>query len=136
MDSQERECKVKACLEAADIYAALATKEGVLPRPPYIAIGLFACELYMKGLLMMRSKEGRYAHTHNLHELFQALPMADQQKVENAYAAQCLEKSLCDFLSENAEGFEKWRYDFEKKEMEISHSELMAAIDAFRTNAK
>ena len=128
--------KMEACLEAANIYASFATKEGRPPRPPYIAIGLFACELYMKALLMKRDPKGCYAHTHNLLDLFQALPALDQQKIEEACENHFSEKPLLDFLAENAEGFEKWRYDFETKEMTISHFAFLALINALREHCK
>ncbi len=80
----------------------------------------FACEVGMKAILMTRLDEA--AKTHDLLELYQALPADSRARLEADFAG------IADVLEHNRHTFGKWRY-FEQS---VGEKGLRALVDTDR----
>ena len=70
-------------------------------------VAALAVEFTLKALL--RKECGRYKHTHDLLELYEALPDAVQALLENEFS-RLSSGSLCALLAKHREDFVRWRY--------------------------
>lgn len=91
---------------------------------PIVVNGAFACELYLKALMIKNSSDDSFKEGHKLTELFRQLPSDIQNKVKIAFENRGFMK-LEALLTEMDEAFIKWRYAFEGP-VEGHISELLA----------
>ena len=80
---------------------------------PFTVNAAFACELYMKAILIHNSADGTIARGHKLDELFNALPKDAQNQIETCFNKK-LKHDLHSLLAEISTAFVEWRYAFER----------------------
>lgn len=68
----------------------------------FMVNGIFACELYLKSIILMEDKEIKY--THKLNELYNLLEDSTKQKLIDEY------HDIEPFFKEQADSFVNWRY--------------------------
>lgn len=98
---------------------------------PKIVLEMFAIELYLKALLCYRT--GSYETTHDLSKLFNNLPKTDQDAINNKWResdepfsdglvgsppAERQALTAEEVLYEVRDYFRRWRYSFDRQEME------------------
>ena len=81
---------------------------------PYSVNIAFACELYLKDIVIHRSTNDEFIKGHNLKDLFDTLEQVDSQYIENEFTTKLPVKSLNTFLADNGNVFVDWRYALEK----------------------
>lgn len=91
----------------------------------------FACELYLKAIMIYRSTTDAFFKGHNLKELFNNLESLDNQSITSKFASKYNNKSIIDFLEENKTVFVDWRYALEKQ-VEIDLTGFMIFADTLR----
>lgn len=82
---------------------------------PYAVNISFACELYMKAIMIKRSSLSDFYIGHDLLALFNSLDANDQAALDSDFSAHYTSKPLKDFLDENKTVFIDWRYALEKQ---------------------
>ena len=90
---------------------------------PYIVNKSFACEIYLKLLLLI--KEERENKTHNLKKLSKDTNMDIEFKkylINNKLTL--TDEEFEEYLSSISNAFEEWRYIYEKKDIKIMHGFL------------
>lgn len=92
---------------------------------PYAVNVSFACELYLKAIMLKRSGIDEFTQGHNLLDLFNSLDVQDKTNLETEFAQKYSEKTLIDFLDENKDVFISWRYALEK-DVQINYSGFTA----------
>ena len=96
---------------------------------PYAVNIAFACELYLKAIMIHRSVNNEFWTGHELRELFSHLDSADSQVIEKNFANKLPSKDLHTFLIGNNKVFEEWRYALEGSVMmDISGFEAFSEI--------
>lgn len=105
--------EAKAFLEAAHWCAENTDRliSGLI-YPFAVNIG-FACELFLKAIMMHDSKTDEFVRGHDLEQLFNAIDNVHQKAIEKEYAKDG-RKPLQEIIHKNAKLFEEWRYGFEK----------------------
>lgn len=107
------------CINEADSFLWVARKiensdvflcGGMYPFTVNIA---FACELYMKAILIDDSTGDTIIRGHKLDELFDVLPTDAKVQIEAMYSDQH-KRDFKSLLSEISNAFIDWRYAFEK----------------------
>ena len=91
----------------------------------------FACELYIKAIMIYRSPDDEFSTGHNIEELFYNLETADQTDIEGEFTKRYTAKTLHEFLNENGNAFVDWRYAHEAA-VSINISGYNAFVDALR----
>lgn len=83
---------------------------------PCVVNGAFACELFMKSIMIKDFGEDKYCRGHNLQQLYNSLPDDRRKSIEGHYAEvnDTNSTELKEFLSRSANAFQDWRYAFEK----------------------
>lgn len=81
---------------------------------PFVVNISFACELYIKAIMIKNSSLSEFERGHNLLDLYQALEAKDQAALEHEFTARYSAKKLKDLLDENKTVFIDWRYALEK----------------------
>lgn len=113
-----RDLKLSVCINEADSFLWAAQKiedsdeflcGGMYP---FTVNAAFACELYMKAILIHNSADGTIARGHKLDELFNALPKDAQNQIETLFNKK-LKHDLHSLLVEISTAFVEWRYAFE-----------------------
>lgn len=79
---------------------------------PFTVNAAFACELYMKAILIHFSSDGTIVKGHKLDELFKVLPDDAQSQIEASFNEQ-YKHDLDILLTEISTAFIDWRYAFE-----------------------
>ena len=110
------------CKEAADQFLAIAQKSKGETCMDYLMTGFypyavnvaFACELYLKAIMIIRSQSDEFDTGHNLKKLFNGLEIIDATYIENEFQTQFSAKTLSEFLTDNGDVFINWRYALEK----------------------
>ena len=87
-----------------------------LTKPVMVNIA-FACELYMKALLMWYSKCRKIIGEHKLDALFGMLEMPLQDRIRRETNIEYWES----FLNDSADAFCAWRYYYEKDNVMFGH---------------
>lgn len=80
---------------------------------PLVVNCAFACELYMKAIIIYNSENNATRSYHNLNQLFNDLPSSVQKELGNEYK-QILNEELGTLLGESGDSFVNWRYAYEK----------------------
>lgn len=106
------------CINEADSFLWVARKieedfDGFLSGGmyPFTVNIAFACELYMKAILIYGSTENTIIRVHKLDELFDVLPNDAKVQIEALYSRQ-LKRDFRSLLSEISNTFIDWRYAF------------------------
>lgn len=81
---------------------------------PYAVNLAFACELYMKAIMIYRSSKKEFCKGHDLYELFFCLDIVDKQYIKREFDTKNPSKNLDEFLIEDGKTFVDWRYALEK----------------------
>lgn len=97
---------------------------------PFTVNAAFACELYMKAILIHSSTDGTIPKLHKLDELFKSLPMDSQKQIEILFNKQ-YKHDLLLLLSEISNVFVEWRYAFENG-VKINITGLLAFANALQ----
>lgn len=84
-------------------------EENDLTKPVMVNIA-FACELYMKALLMWNRKDREIIEEHKLDALFGMLEISIQERIKQETGVQNWDV----FLKHSADAFCAWRYYYEK----------------------
>jgi hypothetical protein len=130
--SQSLEYTTTLSQEDIEPYSLPDTFESANMGPPKTVLRVFSLELYLKALLNERSD--RYPHTHDLSQLFGALPERDKEAVENLWTdwdrgfrevdVVDIEgksrdvKGVGEVLYDIRDHFENWRYYFDSQHAE------------------
>lgn len=125
----------KICITEARGF--LDTAEWCLPKAitstrmkyPFVVNISFACELFLKAIMIRESDDGTFAFGHDLEKLFQKLNPDTQAKIKEAYETQAKdslhETKLEQFLENSKHNFENWRYAFAKDGLSTNGSSLL-----------
>lgn len=97
---------------------------------PFAVNATFACELYLKAILMYHSSDGTIAKTHKLDDLFNALSSGAKTQIEVSYSQNCT-SDLNTLLAEVSTAFVDWRYAFEKG-VRINVTGILAFANALK----
>ena len=96
---------------------------------PFIINISFACELFIKAIMIGGSKSGTFERGHNIKDLFGKLRLDTQKKIQKSYeekaAGVSFNESLDRFLSICQNDFSNWRYAFERNELEANGSDYL-----------
>lgn len=88
----------------------------------------FASELYIKAIMIYDSDNDEFLKGHDLQELFNNLSEERQKTITDEFNKSA-RRNLYDFLSENKDTFESWRYSFEHKvNVAINELKIFAKI--------
>lgn len=93
---------------------------------PYVVNGAFACELYLKGLLMLQGKTLQDIKKH--HSLSQLYALLDDGTKENLKSSVMRKftnsnKAFEAYLDDIANAFVEWRYGYENQEVRVDSGE-------------
>ena len=77
----------------------------------------FACELYMKALLIWNSKSNTIIREHLLAELFEKL----NENIKTRVKTECEIKNWDEFITHSSDAFRDWRYYYEKDNIMFGH---------------
>lgn len=109
----------KVCIDEATAFLSIAKSctddvgEFLLGKMyPFSVNASFACELFIKAIMINRSPTNEFSCGHKLKDLFVELNKNDQIAIESLYTAKT-KKSLSELLDEFGNAFEDWRYAFE-----------------------
>ena len=80
---------------------------------PFAVNAAFACELFLKAILICNSSNGNIAQGHHLESLFSSLPEAARNQIEGRYTQKC-NHDFSSLLTEIDNAFVDWRYAYEK----------------------
>ena len=87
-------------------------------RYPFVVNISFACELYIKAIMIYESKNNSFIVGHNLLELFTNMSPIAQAAIRDAYERKAGDslpsESLEQFLGMCKNDFKDWRYAFQK----------------------
>lgn len=97
---------------------------------PFAVNATFACELYMKAILMHNSSSGTIVKSHKLDDLFSSLPNGAKTQIEASYSQNCT-SDLNTLLTEVSTAFVDWRYAFEKG-VRINVTGILAFANALK----
>ena len=97
---------------------------------PFAVNTAFACELYLKAILIHNSTDGTIKKGHELEKLFGALPASTRTQIEATYSQNCT-TALNILLSEINTTFIDWRYAFENG-VKINITGIMAFATALK----
>lgn len=78
----------------------------------------FACELYLKALILRQHRED-VKQTHNLMELYNVLPANIHDELEVEFRKYTKRVSFKKTIEIHASAFENWRYGFEPEKSQI-----------------
>lgn len=131
------------CLESANQFYSVATwcydRDAIdfltNTMYPYAVNISFACELYMKAIMIKRSSLSEFYTGHNLLALFNSLDANDQAVLNNDFSTRYPSKTLTDFLDENKAVFVDWRYALEKQ-VSVNTSGFNAFAESLREHIK
>lgn len=91
----------------------------------------FACELYLKAIMIFGSDDNEFSTGHHLKDLFEDLRQEEQEIIKLKFS-----KTMnCEFdkmLETNTDVFEKWRYAFEGKEAKVEPYGLLDFMHVLR----
>ncbi len=126
----------KNCKLEADQFLYIATRctkdaDTFLSTPYVFVVSCsFACELYMKAILMNNNVNP--PKTHDLGKLFDALSPDDRTKIENTYNSKEEIKPIAELITECKTAFEDWRYAYEKESLQIHVDALQAFAESLK----
>ena len=110
----------RVCVNEADAFLSVAKScvrsiEDFLGGKMYpFAVNVsFACELYLKALMIRRSSASEFVRGHDLKSLFESLSPEDRDAIRKMYGKKS-GVSLDQLLEESGKAFEDWRYALEK----------------------
>ena len=110
----------RVCVNEADAFLSVAkycvrSIEDFLGGKMYpFAVNIsFACELYLKAVMIRRSTGSEYVRGHDLKQLFESLETGDRDEIRQMYEKKC-PVPLDQLLEESGKAFEEWRYALEK----------------------
>lgn len=84
---------------------------------PVVVNLAFACELYIKALLILQRKKQDVVSGHKLAELFSAL----DEDTKNRVLTDVSIKNWDIFMRDSSDAFEAWRYFYEKDKCMVGH---------------
>lgn len=145
-DRSERRWNQIACEKSAEaFFQAACLLEQSVPEfldkmvAPYAVNLSFACELWLKHIICSCSEGHRNLRTHDLKELFEKIKECDSElanRIEDEYVKELNNPrllSLNEFLTENKNVFEDFRYMHEKNsDMKLYVSNLGAFCRSLR----
>ena len=113
---------LSVCKDAANLFYMIAQKCMGKSIADYFMTGFypyavnlaFACELYMKAIMIYRSSKKEFCKGHDLYELFFCLDIVDKQYIKREFDTKNPSKNLDEFLTEDGKTFVDWRYALEK----------------------
>jgi hypothetical protein len=97
---------------------------------PFAVNCAFACELYMKAIMIHGSASDEFDIGHKLDALYNKLSSNEQSSIEALYKAKST-KDLKTLLAEDGNTFVEWRYALEKP-VEVCISGLRAFMDSLK----
>lgn len=87
------------------------------PTKPVVVNLAFACELYMKSLLMLQKKSQSVVQGHMLDNLFSQL----NDDVKKRILAEVHINNWDEFMKDSSNAFDAWRYFYEKDKSMFGH---------------
>lgn len=81
---------------------------------PFAVNIAFACELYIKAIMIYRSPSDEFSSGHDLLDLYQELPPNDATAIESLFSNKYKKTDIRTFLRQNRKAFPDWRYAMEK----------------------
>ncbi len=98
---------------------------------PFIVNTIFACELYLKLILMIQNK--KYVNSHGIYYLLKNVKLYDELMTSKDFSnlkSNELEKELLNINN----AFTEWRYSFESKKLLMIDQEILFKIIKFLDN--
>lgn len=126
-------CAFVDCVEHYEQVEQNAVHKAMWRSTPKIVNTAFACEIFLKALLVFNNIE--YKRAHNLEELYNLLPAEYQQQIEQGIVARygrTTDVFGLSYLSNIAESFNEWRYSFEHHHLSIEIGYLYMFCEALR----
>ena len=129
----------KVCVESANAFYKVA--QSASPEKniadflsgmmyPFAVNCAFACELYMKAIMIHGSASDEFDTGHKLDDLFNKLPSNDHSSIEALYNAKST-KDLKTLLAEDGNTFVEWRYALEAP-VKVCITGLSAFLDSLK----
>ena len=81
---------------------------------PFAVNIAFACELYLKAIMIYRSPSDEFISGHDLLKLYEGLSPNDATAIERLFSNIYKKADIKSFLGQNREAFPDWRYAMEK----------------------
>lgn len=80
---------------------------------PFAVNASFACEAFIKAIMIRNSNNGEFITGHNLNALFKELDPEIKESIKTIFNSHFSVLSLEQFLEKDNKCFEDWRYTFE-----------------------
>ncbi len=116
MDFDYDVCAYLIAKQARDFHKAAETVSEDLSKPVMVNIS-FACELYLKALIVWNNKNSRIIREHRLMKLLEL--------IEPKFIEEIIDKSAItgweEFLSHSSAAFQEWRYYYENNTVLYGH---------------
>lgn len=109
---------IEMCIEEAITFLKVAEKleedeDSILGGIyPFVVNSAFACELFLKAIIMVNTMPPAIIKEHKLKNLFNKLPADDQKQIKELFNMR-MKNDLHDLLDELSNTFIEWRYAFE-----------------------
>ena len=126
-------CAFLDCVEHYDRAPQDAMHRATWCSTPKIVNTAFACEIFLKALLVFNNIS--YRHAHNLEELHNLLPLEYQQYIEQGFVAKrgkATDVFGFPYVRMVSKAFNDWRYSFEHTRLSIDISILRTFCETLR----
>lgn len=97
---------------------------------PFVVNMAFACELYIKAILIYNSNNDKIEKSHDLKKLFETLPADAQSKIKTIFSEKS-DGDLETILPEINTAFVDWRYAYEKN-VDIDLTSIQAFAESLK----
>ena len=107
-------------------------------RVPFVTNIAFACECFMKAIMIWESDNHAFFVGHNLQELFDRLQPETQQQITDAYEKKSVNSlynsRLSTFLEMSKNDFGEWRYSFQDRDYNLvaNASDYLNFVDCLK----
>lgn len=126
-------CAFVDCVEHYEHAEPNALHKATWCSTPKIVNLAFACEIFLKALLVFNNIE--YKHAHNLEKLHNLLPAEYQQQIEQGIVARygkTTDAFGIPYVRRISDTFNDWRYSFERTRLSIDISVLRTFCETLR----
>ena len=126
-------CSFVDCVEHYEHAEPNAMHRATWCSTPKMVNTAFACEIFLKALLVFNNIE--YKHAHNLEKLHNLLPAEYQQHIEQGIVARygkTTDAFGIPYVRRISDTFNDWRYSFERTRLSIDISVLRTFCETLR----
>ena len=126
-------CAFVYCVEYYEQVEQSAVHKAMWRSTPKIVNTAFACEVFLKTLLVFN--DIAYKRAHNLESLYNLLPAEYQQQIEQGLVARygkTTDVFGIPYVRRISEAFNDWRYSFERTRLSLDISVLRTFCETLR----